>query len=64
MRVVQAFTQEGEQAGAFGRINEDYYEANMRAAKAIAWYFPGVAFLRTVAIGAVLVLRRAAGARR
>jgi len=54
VRVVQAFTQEGEQAGAFGRINEDYYEANMRAAKAIAWYFPGVAFLRTVAIGAVL----------
>ena len=54
VRVVQAFTQEGEQAGAFGRINEDYYDANMRAAKAIAWYFPGVAFLRTVAIGAVL----------
>jgi ATP-binding cassette subfamily B protein len=55
VRVVQAFTQEGEQAGAFGRVNEDYYEANMRAAKAIAWYFPGVAFLRTVAIGAVLL---------
>jgi ATP-binding cassette subfamily B protein len=54
VRVVQAFTQEGEQAGAFGRVNEDYYHANMRAAKAIAWYFPGVAFLRTVAIGAVL----------
>jgi len=54
VRVVQAFTQEGKQAGTFGRINEDYYEANMRAAKAIAWYFPGVAFLRTVAIGAVL----------
>jgi ATP-binding cassette subfamily B protein len=54
VRVVQAFTQEGEQAGAFGRVNEDYYAANMRAAKAIAWYFPGVAFLRTTAIGAVL----------
>lgn len=54
VRVVQAFTQEEQQAGAFGRFNEDYYEANMRAAKAIAWYFPGVAFLRTVAIGAVL----------
>ncbi|MEE9532856.1 MAG: ABC transporter ATP-binding protein [Acidimicrobiia bacterium] len=54
VRVVQAFTQEGEQAGAFGRVNEDYYQANMRAAKAIAWYFPGVAFLRTVAIGSVL----------
>jgi ATP-binding cassette subfamily B protein len=54
VRVVQAFTQEGEQAGAFGRVNKDYYQANMRAAKAIAWYFPGVAFLRTVAIGSVL----------
>ncbi len=55
VRVVQAFTQETEQAGAFGRVNEDYYQANMGAAKAIAWYFPGVAFLRTVAIGAVLL---------
>lgn len=54
VRVVQAFTQESSQAGAFGRVNEDYYEANMRAAKAIAWYFPGVAFLRIVGIGAVL----------
>ena len=26
----------------------------MRAARAISWYFPGVAFLRTVGIGAVL----------
>lgn len=55
VRVVQAFTQEGEQAGAFGRVNEDYYQANMRTAKQIAWYFPSVAFLRTVAIGSVLL---------
>ncbi|MCB2223108.1 MAG: ABC transporter ATP-binding protein/permease [Actinobacteria bacterium] len=56
VRVVQAFTQEEQQAGAFGRVNERYFEANMRAARAVAWYFPGVAFLRAVGIGLVLLL--------
>ncbi len=54
VRVVQAFTQEEEQAGQFGSINERYFDANMRAAKAIAWYFPLVAFLRVAGIGIVL----------
>ena len=56
VRVVQAFTQEGTQASAFGRVNEDYYEANMAAARAISWYFPIIAFLRVVAIAAVLMI--------
>ncbi len=56
VRVVQAFTQEGEQAGTFGRVNEDYYDANMRAARAVAWYFPVVAFMRVVGIALVLLL--------
>ncbi len=56
VRVVQAFTQEDQQAGTFGRVNEQYYEANMRAARAVAWYFPVVAFLRVVGIAAVLFL--------
>jgi ATP-binding cassette subfamily B protein len=56
VRVVQAFTQEGAQAGAFGRTNEGYYEANMAAARAISWYFPSVAFLRNVGIATVLLL--------
>ncbi|HHC08337.1 MAG TPA: ABC transporter ATP-binding protein [Actinobacteria bacterium] len=54
VRVVQAFTHERRQAGTFGRVNEDYFAANMAAARAIAWYFPAVAFLRVVAIAAVL----------
>ena len=54
VRVVQAFTQEREQAGEFGTINERYFNANMRAAKAIAWYFPFVAFLRVSAVAIVL----------
>ncbi len=54
VRVVQAFTQERHQAGTFGRINEDYFAANMAAARAISWYFPSVAFLRVLAIAAVL----------
>jgi ATP-binding cassette subfamily B protein len=56
VRVVQAFTGEEAQAGAFGRVNERYFEANMRAARAVAWYFPAVAFLRAVGIAAVLFL--------
>ena len=54
VRVVQAFTQERVQAGEFGTINEQYFNANMRAAKAIAWYFPFVAFLRVSAVAIVL----------
>jgi ATP-binding cassette subfamily B protein len=56
VRVVQAFTGEEAQAGAFGGVNERYFEANMRAARAVAWYFPAVAFLRTVGIATVLLL--------
>ncbi|MEZ5176481.1 MAG: ABC transporter ATP-binding protein [Acidimicrobiia bacterium] len=54
VRVVQAFTQEGLQASEFGRVNERHFDANMAAARAIAWYFPLVAFLRVVAMGAAL----------
>jgi ATP-binding cassette subfamily B protein len=56
VRVVQAFTQEERQAGAFGRVNESYFDANMRAARAVVWYFPSVAFLRTVGTAVVLLL--------
>jgi ABC-type multidrug transport system fused ATPase/permease subunit len=55
VREVQAFTHEGEQAGSFGRSNERYFEANMAAARAISWYFPGVAFLRVLGTALVLV---------
>jgi ATP-binding cassette subfamily B protein len=54
VRVVQAFTREREQAGEFGRVNEQYYEANMNTARAVAWYFPAVAFLRIAGYGIVL----------
>ncbi|MDX1690767.1 MAG: ABC transporter ATP-binding protein [Acidimicrobiia bacterium] len=54
VRVVQAFTQEHHQAGTFGRVNEDYFEANMSAARAIAWDFPVIAAMRTVGIATVL----------
>lgn len=60
VRVVQAFTQESAQASTFGRVNEKYFDANMAAARAISWYFPVVAFLRTVALVAALAI----GARR
>jgi ATP-binding cassette subfamily B protein len=56
VREVQAFTQQPQQAGTFGRVNEGYFEANMQAARAISWYFPTVSFLRTVGIGLVLLV--------
>lgn len=56
VRVVQAFTQESEQARSFGRVNEKHFEANMAAARAISWYFPLVAFLRVTAIAAALAI--------
>lgn len=56
VRVVQAFTQESEQARSFGRVNERHFEANMAAARAISWYFPLVAFLRVSAIVATLAI--------
>lgn len=54
VRVVQAFTREREQAGAFGSVNEEYFEANMNTARAVAWYFPSVAFMRIAGYGIVL----------
>jgi ATP-binding cassette subfamily B protein len=56
VRVVQAFGQEDAQAGTFGRVNERFFEANMQAARAISWYFPGVAFLRVIGFGLVLLI--------
>ncbi len=56
VRVVQAFTEEGNQASNFGRVNEGHFEANMAAARAISWYFPVVAFLRVIAIGSALAI--------
>jgi ATP-binding cassette, subfamily B, bacterial len=56
LRVVQAYTREREQALTFGRVNEGYYRANLSAAKAIAWYFPSVDFLRTAGIAVVLLI--------
>jgi ATP-binding cassette subfamily B protein len=56
VRVVQAFTQEDEQASTFGRVNERYFEANMAAARAISWYFPVVAFLRVIALAVSLAI--------
>jgi len=54
VRVVQAYTQQDQQATDFGRVNEEYYEANLAAARAISTYFPAVDLLRT--LGTVLVL--------
>ena len=54
VRVVQAYTQEPRRTRQFVGVNEEYYRANLDAAKAISVYFPAVDLLRT--LGAALVL--------
>ena len=54
VRVVQAFTREREQAGSFGTVSDDYLEANMATARAVAWYFPSVEILRIAGYAALL----------
>ncbi len=54
VRVVQAYTQEQSQAERFEEVNDEYYDANIEAAKAISAYFPAVDLLRTA--GIVLIL--------
>lgn len=54
VRVVQAYTQEPRRTRQFVGVNEEYYRANIDAAKAISVYFPAVDLLRT--LGAALVL--------
>lgn len=56
VRVVQAYTQERRQAVEFGRVNEQYFRANLQAAKAIASYFPAVDFLATVGTALILLV--------
>jgi ATP-binding cassette, subfamily B, bacterial len=56
VRVVQAFTQESDQARSFGRVNERHFDANMAASRAISWYFPVVAFLRVLAVASALAI--------
>jgi len=55
VRVVQAYTQERRQLHEFGRVNQQYFEANLQAAKAIASYFPSVDFIATVGTALVLL---------
>lgn len=56
VRVVQAFTQEGQQSAAFSHVNERFVDANMEAARQISWYFPSVSLLRVLGIAAVVGL--------
>lgn len=56
VRVVQAYTQERRQALEFGRVNEQYFQANLQAAKAISSYFPSVDFIATLATALILLV--------
>jgi ATP-binding cassette, subfamily B, bacterial len=55
IRAVQAFRREGRNAEIFTELNADNAAANLRAARLIAVYFPGVTMVGNLAIGAVLL---------
>lgn len=54
LRVVQAFAREQHNMDRFGAINERNYEANIRATRISALYFPVVELLGGVGIGLIL----------
>jgi ATP-binding cassette subfamily B protein len=55
IRAVQAFRREGRNEEIFTELNRDNAAANLRAARLIAVYFPGVTMVGNLAIGAVLL---------
>jgi ATP-binding cassette, subfamily B, bacterial len=55
IRAVQAFRREGRNEEIFTELNRDNGAANLRAARLIAVYFPGVTMVGNLAIGAVLL---------
>ena len=55
MRVVQAFTGEGESSNRFDNRNRAYRRANVRATLLSAVYFPGVELLGSVGLAVVLL---------
>ena len=38
----------------FRSVNESYFDANMRTARAVAWYFPAIAFMRVCGYAVLL----------
>ncbi|HEU5418202.1 MAG TPA: ABC transporter ATP-binding protein [Streptosporangiaceae bacterium] len=55
IRAVQAFRREDRNAEIFTQLNAENAAANLRAARLIAVYFPGVTMVGNLAIGAVLL---------
>ncbi|MBD8507801.1 ABC transporter ATP-binding protein [Hoyosella sp. G463] len=60
IRTAQAYQQEDAAAARFEQYSRSYVESRMRAQRAIATYFPGIAFLSDIALAIVLL----AGAQR
>jgi ATP-binding cassette, subfamily B, bacterial len=55
IRAVQAFRREPRNEQIFGELNRDYAIATRRSMRLVAVYFPGVALIGNLAVGAVLL---------
>ncbi|WP_278315337.1 ABC transporter ATP-binding protein [Lolliginicoccus levis] len=56
IRTAQAYQQEEAAAARFEQSSRAYVESRMRAQRAIATYFPGIAFLSDIALAVVLLV--------
>ncbi|HUU43293.1 MAG TPA: ABC transporter ATP-binding protein [Planctomycetota bacterium] len=56
VRVVQAFTRERHNLREFDRLNEEYYNARVRATIVHTLYFPSMGILTAVTMAAVILL--------
>ncbi|WP_228639038.1 ABC transporter ATP-binding protein [Microtetraspora sp. AC03309] len=55
IRAVQAFRREPRNQEIFERLNDDYRDANMRAARIVAIFMPGIKLIGNVTVAAVLL---------
>jgi ATP-binding cassette, subfamily B, bacterial len=55
IRAVQSFRREKRNEQIFGRLNQDYVDANAQSMKMFGWFMPGIVAVGGVATAAVLV---------
>jgi ATP-binding cassette, subfamily B, bacterial len=55
IRAVQSFRREPRNRAIFGRLNQDYVEANAQSMRMFGWFMPGIVAVGGVATAAVLV---------
>ncbi len=55
IRAVQAFRREGRNQEIFDDVNGQYFRANLRAFRLVAWFMPGIKLIGNITIAVVLL---------